>query len=223
MKKFYFLFSFLLFLKTSFCCKNYSCPPLYILNKKTCYCDPARKPHLCKRSCREGLVITPFCECKKPVICTAIACREGTIKDPSTCICVPIRRVKPFPLCLKICKPGYVLDRLTCTCKGPFVDCSRKCPYNHVLTEDCRCEPIRPQKCGIRKCKWAHILDKRKCACVEKSLGMCKILCRDGMRVYPGHCKCVPEIKCPIKRCRPGYRRSRRKCRCISRINSRRK
>ena len=177
-------------------CRNFTCPDLYILNRSTCLCHPRKTPFPCEKLCLQGLVLTPFCECKRAAVCKAIPCELGTIQDPSTCTCHPLHPIEPIPIC------------------------DQKCPFDHILTADCECQPILPAKCGIRKCKRWHRLDKNKCACVERPGPVCEIACSSGKRVYPGACRCVPEIKCPIRSCRRGYSKSH--CKCVKRRKSKR-
>ena len=138
-------------------CSGYYCPKLYILNKKTCLCDPENKLFLCKRPCFNNLVITPFCECKIPAFCKAIPCPEGTIKDPSNCVCYPLNSIKPLPFqknCgIRKCKRYHELDKKNCKCvekKGDI--CEIACPpRKKIYPGVCRCKRII--KCPIKRCK----------------------------------------------------------------------
>ena len=200
-------------------CKNYKCPELYKLNPKTCLCDPAREVRFCRRMCLEDLVMTPFCECKKPAFCKAIPCPEGTVQDPSNCQCVPTRSIKPLPICSPVCPVGQIFDALNCKCRDFMVDCETTCPRTHRLTKNCKCRRKRPRACGIRSCKRWHVRDSRTCQCKERRGDVCEIACDLGWKVYPGRCECVREIRCPIKRCKPGFRKSKSQCRCVKRRN----
>ena len=218
MKKFFLITLILFFQNFSLCCSGYFCPKLYILNKKTCLCDPERETFLCRRSCKTGLVITPFCECKTPSFCPAIPCPEGTIKDPSDCVCYPLRSIKPLSLCSLSCNSDQNLDPLTCTCNDEPILCDIECNFGYKVTKECECKPIFDlKKCGIRRCKRGHRIDQEVCECVEKNGPICEIGCPFGRKVYPGICSCIREIKCPIRRCKKGYRKSRKDCKCIGR------